>query len=78
MDEIVHHSERCTFCRKRKATFLCDFVKGYFWNSIDFKKIQTTCDRAMCEECATELSKEFHFCPKCVEITKEKIGVKQK
>jgi hypothetical protein len=71
MPEIVHHQERCVFCRKRKATLLCDFVTGTIWNSIDFKIIPDTCDRQMCEECATELSPEFHFCPKCVEVTKK-------
>jgi hypothetical protein len=78
MDELVHHTEKCVFCRKKKATLLCDFVKGYTWNSIDFKKRQETCDRQMCDDCATELSEEFHFCPKCVEVTKKKLVLKNK
>ncbi|MGG3800439.1 hypothetical protein [Metabacillus fastidiosus] len=78
MDQkIVHHRERCVFCKKKKATLLCDFVKGSVWNSINFQTVPDTCDRSMCNDCATELSSDFHFCPKCVEITKIKLGNKR-
>jgi hypothetical protein len=74
--QIVSYEERCVFCRKREGTLLCDFITSYVWTSIDFKKIPQTCDRRMCEECATELSQEFHFCPKCIDITKQRIFTK--
>jgi hypothetical protein len=77
MKEIVNHAERCIFCRKRKATILCDFISSYVWTSIDFERSPQTCDRQMCDECATELSEEFHFCPKCIEVTKKKINAKK-
>lgn len=75
--EIVHHDERCVFCRKKEATLLCDFVDGYIWNNVDFKRVPDTCDRSMCKECATELGEEFHFCPKCVEVAKIKLRNKR-
>lgn len=74
--DIVPFKERCWFCRKRKATKLCDFVVGYLFTSIDFKKSTQTCDRQICDECATELGDEFHFCPLHVKITQEKLGIK--
>lgn len=77
MDEIVNYQERCEFCRKRKHTKLCDFVDGYVWTSIDFQRTPNTCDRQMCDECATELAEEFHFCPEHVEVTKKKLGIKK-
>lgn len=73
MPEIVEHKERCVFCRKRKATLLCDFITGSIWTSIDFNRVPQTCDRQMCEKCAIEMNEEYHFCPKCVEVVKRKI-----
>lgn len=61
--EIVHYKERCWFCRKRKATLLCDFVVGWVVTSKDFRKTSQTCDRQMCEKCATHLGGDTHFCP---------------
>lgn len=75
--EIVNYGERCVFCRKREGALLFDFITGHIWTSIDFKRTPQTCDRRMCEQCATELSEEFHFCPKCIETTKEKIIAKE-
>lgn len=71
--DIVPYEERCHFCRKRKHTKLCDFVVGKLWTSIDCRTITETCDHQMCDECATELSPGFDFCPKHVEETKKKI-----
>lgn len=76
--EIVNYAERCVFCRKREGTLLCDFITSYVWTSINFKRTPETCDRRMCEQCATELSEDFHFCPKCIETTKLKISDKEK
>lgn len=77
MQEIVDHKERCVFCIKRKATILCDFIESYVWTSSDFKRMSQTCDRSMCDECATELSEEFHLCPKCIDVTINKIKSKK-
>lgn len=76
MGEIEHIpplEERCWFCRKRKGTKLCDFVEGTIKTTLDFEEKSYTCDRLMCEKCATSLSEEFDFCPIHVKVTKEKL-----
>lgn len=46
----------CEECRKREATKLCDYVVGY---SIDLygpgKIHKATCDRKICDKCATQI-----------------------
>lgn len=75
--EIVPYNDRCWSCRKREATKLCDFIKGYVWNSIDFTKKPDTCDMPICNECAVNLAEEFDFCPDCAETARVKMGTKK-
>lgn len=67
----------CEFCKKRKATRLCDFVVGEFWTSIDFKTKRFTCDKPICDECALKLNDHFDFCPTHKEHVKKLLGVKR-
>lgn len=75
IEQLPPLEERCMFCRKRKATKLCDFMIGESWNSIDFQTKRETCDRQMCDKCATNLGEEFDFCPIHTKLTKEKLKI---
>lgn len=70
--DIIPADERCRFCKCKRATKLCDYPVGY-WVSphmvIKHGKI-ITCDRQMCDDCATNLGYEMDFCPKCMEEVK--------
>lgn len=71
--EIVPYKDRCWFCRKRKATLLCDYVVCEVWTSIDFQTHAQTCDRHICDKCATHLGGATHFCPKHAREAKERL-----
>lgn len=72
--DIIPYEDRCWFCRRRKATLLCDFVEGKAWTSIDFKSYVQTCDRHICDKCATHLGGDTHLCPKHAKEAKKKLG----
>lgn len=62
----------CPCCRKRPATKLCDFPTGVVTTSIDFVPRRTTCDRPLCDECAIHVAEDTDFCPKCMELYRDK------
>ncbi|MBP2638291.1 MAG: hypothetical protein H6Q72_4198 [Firmicutes bacterium] len=71
--DIIPADERCSFCKRNKATLLCDYPVGE-WISPHMvlkhgKKV--TCDRPICESCATHLGYETDFCPKCMKKVKD-------
>ncbi|ALS27171.1 hypothetical protein IJ21_17700 [Paenibacillus sp. 32O-W] len=72
--EIVHYKDRCTVCRKRKGTRLCDYVVAQIRTSIDFQTHTMTCDALLCDECAVRVGGETDFCPKHANEAKLKLG----
>jgi hypothetical protein len=80
MGKVIEVGElhACSICHKRQATILCDMPTGRiktmhmrlpngltdYENS--FKEYTTTCDKAVCEECATEINPGVHFCCECL------------
>lgn len=78
----------CPFCHKRPATRLCDAPVGmkrfcghpprslaiFLPDRIVWGENPTviTCDRPMCEECATEIVSGIDYCPRCIERIKER------
>ena len=67
----------CEHCRKREATKLCDFpLSRIEWvghpPKINGEYIgpmakTLTCDRKICDQCATSSESGIDFCPACVE-----------
>jgi hypothetical protein len=80
--EIIPKEERCDFCKKRKAIKLCDFPI-YYGKRLCFRGVTEedrknwsnhgTCDKKICEVCATNIDTEVDFCPKCIEKLKKVI-----
>lgn len=78
---------RCQFCKKREATKLCDKVKGEYSyighppkinGKIDMTIQMTglrTCDKKMCDICATNIS-GMDLCPDCLAEIKIHLGAK--
>ena len=74
----------CAFCGNRPATKLCDAPKGHHRYIGHLPKGESeaettlTCNRLMCDHCATHTSNGLDFCPDCVErihtITEKMIG----
>jgi hydrogenase maturation factor HypF (carbamoyltransferase family) len=72
----------CAICHKRPATLLCDMPIGRVKNmhvktaagetdiEKSFKEHTITCDKAVCDKCAKEISKDIHFCKKCLDKVK--------
>jgi hypothetical protein len=73
-DQLDLGFDLCPFCRTNPATLLCDFVIGY---KVPGRDEIFTCDRLICEDCATVSSTIFidgpklrrvehrHLCPQC-------------
>ncbi len=72
----------CSFCRRRIATKLCDApIKRLRWvghppridgifDPHEPMERTFTCNRPICEECATEIGDGIDFCPSCMERIK--------
>lgn len=45
-------SQRCSVCRRYKASLQCDFPDG-----------KATCDKHLCASCAVEIGPDLHACP---------------
>ena len=60
----------CSFCHKKEATQLCDFVVDYVWTSMKDKHghiigpLHITCDNEICKDCAMRIG-GHEFCPSC-------------
>lgn len=76
-------AQLCPFCRKRRATRLCDAPTGRlhwcghpprtlripgagYWPWEKPMHITLTCDRPICESCATRIGGEIDYCPRCI------------
>ena len=71
MGRVIEHipkDEQCEFCGRR-ATLLCDMPKGTYYNTVDFKRRFTTCDKRICEKCTTRVY-GFDYCPDCIRLIK--------
>lgn len=68
--DIIPADERCQFCKRKKATLLCDFPEDEIVTSLDFKPIRLTCDCKICEDCATHIAENTDFCPKCMDFVR--------
>ena len=62
----------CAFCGRREAAYLCDcptdrviIFDGEKGDGIDVETL--TCDRHICADCATQVGRDIHFCPRCME-----------
>lgn len=77
--DIIPADERCEFCKRKRATKLCDFPIG-IWASphmvIKHGRV-ITCDNKMCDDCATNIGPEMDFCPKCAADVKKIIKSKE-
>lgn len=82
----IFESIRCSYCKKRPATKLCDapigrssyvghpprseMEKAKRWD-VAFHKVEMTtmhtCDRPICNQCATEIHPGIDYCPTCME-----------
>lgn len=74
--EFIPEEDRCQFCRKRKATLLCDMPRGKIIRhakELGFESHIITCDRRICTECTTRVN-GFDFCSECI----KKIKIAQK
>lgn len=70
--EFIPEDDLCQFCRKRKATLLCDMPRGKIIGHArgnGFDSHIMTCDRRICTECTTRVN-GFDFCPDCVKMIK--------
>jgi hypothetical protein len=71
--EFIPEEDRCQFCRKRKATLLCDMPRGKiiapYARNLGFENHIMTCDRRICTECTTRVN-GFDLCPNCVKKIK--------
>ena len=65
--------EVCVFCRRRKATKLCDYPVGAWKLSVDFITRRFTCDHLICDECAINIAPDTDFCPQCAAKAVEKL-----
>ena len=65
--DILLADVRCQFCKRKLGTLLCDFPVTTIINSLDFKPQKITCDKLICEDCATHIANEIDFCPNCME-----------
>jgi len=66
MDIIPESEGGCPFCKRRMATLLCDCPTSAIKTTLEFKEHRLTCDRPICENCATEIGNDVHFCPRCM------------
>lgn len=71
--EFIPEEDRCQFCRKRKATLLCDMPRGKiiapYARNLGLENHIITCDRRICTECTTRVN-GFDLCPNCVKKIK--------
>ena len=71
MVEVIKHipkDELCQFCKKRKATLLCDMPHSTITRHArgrGFESYTMTCDKKICTRCTTHIN-GFDFCPDCV------------
>jgi len=66
MDIIPESKGGCPFCKRNMATLLCDCPAGVVISSADFKAHRLTCDKPICEKCATHIASDTDFCPDCI------------
>ncbi len=67
--------ELCSYCGSRPATKLCDmpvhrhsFVGHVpIGAGISKSSYVSTCDRPVCDKCATSVGYDIDFCPDCME-----------
>lgn len=84
--QTIFESIRCSYCKRRPATKLCDAPIGHSsyvghpprsemekakrWDTA-FHKVEMiktlTCDRPICDQCATEIHPGIDYCPICME-----------
>ena len=70
--EFIPEDDLCQFCRKRKATLLCDMPHSTIVTHArgsGFESRIITCDRRICTECTTRVN-GFDFCPECIKKIK--------
>lgn len=70
--EFIQEDDLCQFCRKRKATLLCDMPHSTIVRHArgsGFERYTMTCDKKICTECATRVN-GFDFCPECIKKIK--------
>lgn len=70
--EFIPEDDLCQFCRKRKATLLCDMPHSTIVRHArgsEFESRIITCDRRICTECTTRVN-GFDFCPECIKKIK--------
>jgi hypothetical protein len=64
----------CEVCNKQEHTRLCDYeVRSGIVTSVDFQELTETCDKKMCDECATSLWPNCDVCPEHAEHVKKKL-----
>lgn len=80
----------CEICGRavtdEKKGFLCDYPLGTSYTCRGIDGVGThaslnidrlTCDKQMCEKCATEIGPGMHFCPVCARKTFMRINAKR-
>ena len=71
--EFIPEDDLCQFCRKRKATLLCDMPRGKiiapYARNLGLENHIMTCDRRICTECTTRVN-GFDFFLFCIEKIK--------
>lgn len=66
--------ELCEVCKKVEYTRLCDHATGTgVVTSIDFQEITETCDKKMCNKCATPLWDNCEVCPEHADEIRNKL-----
>lgn len=50
---------KCSACRERRATKLCDYVVGFHSGVQD----PNTCDKPLCDRCAVSVGQDRDYCP---------------
>ncbi|MCM3618733.1 hypothetical protein M3936_14170 [Sutcliffiella horikoshii] len=54
----------CEICQKEEVTLLCDYAEGSgIFSSRNFQELTNTCDKKLCEKCATNLYPGCDVCP---------------
>lgn len=72
--EFIQKEDLCQDCKKRKATKLCDCINGKFFDLIVKGEIEnSTCDRKICNECATKIMYNLDICNICKDNIKKQL-----